>query len=110
MTAAGGASGNPVTFTVDPSSTSVCSIAGAVVSFLAVGTCTIDANQAGGPGYSPAGQIQQVIAVGGRQQTETGVRLNSGLPPSWPFALCNGSSAVLQSFNLRSNDSIQQRS
>jgi hypothetical protein len=63
VTATGGASGNPVTLTVDGPSTSVCSIAGAVVSFIGIGTCTIDANQAGNAAYSAAPQVQQSFPV-----------------------------------------------
>ena len=55
ITATGGASGNPVTFSIDASSTAgACSIAGAVVSFTGVGSCVIDANQAGNASYSAA--------------------------------------------------------
>jgi hypothetical protein len=38
----------PVTFTIDASSSAVCAISGSTVSFVAAGTCTIDANQPGG--------------------------------------------------------------
>jgi uncharacterized repeat protein (TIGR01451 family) len=63
-TATGGASGNPVTFTIDSASTSgPCSISGGTVSFAGPGTCMVDANQAGGAGYSAAPQAQQVITV-----------------------------------------------
>jgi PKD repeat protein len=61
--ATGGASGDPVTFTIEPSSSSVCSISGATVSFKATGTCTIDANQAGGANYEAAPQAQQSVGV-----------------------------------------------
>jgi hypothetical protein len=60
----GGASGSPVVITVDSGSSSVCMIAGGVVSFIGSGTCTIDANQAGGGVYLPAAQVQQSFAVG----------------------------------------------
>lgn len=63
VTAAGGASGEPVVFTIDPASSSVCSASGATVSFIAPGTCTIDANQAGNTEYEPAPQAQQSLAV-----------------------------------------------
>ncbi len=47
-TATGGGSGNPVVFSVDSSSTSgACSMSGATVDFTGIGTCVIDANQAG---------------------------------------------------------------
>jgi hypothetical protein len=57
-TATGGASGNPVTFTIDPSASLVCSISGGIVSFLANGTCVIDANQAGDATYLATSQQQ----------------------------------------------------
>jgi hypothetical protein len=69
--AAGGASGNPVTFTVDLASTSVCTISGSTVSFVGTGTCTVDANQAGNADYAPAAQAQQSFAVGRGAQTIT---------------------------------------
>ena len=56
-----------VTITVDSSSSSVCSINSGVVSFTAVGTCTLDANQAGNATWNPAPQVQQNIAVKSNQ-------------------------------------------
>ena len=71
-TATGGASGNPVVFTIDASSISVCSISGlGVVSFHAAGICVINANQAGDANYNPAPQVQQSIPVGLIDQTIT---------------------------------------
>ena len=64
VTATGGGSGNAVTFTIDASATSVCSIAGATVSFIGTGTCVIDANQAGNASYYAAPQVQQSFTVG----------------------------------------------
>jgi hypothetical protein len=57
-------SGLAVTVSVDPSSTSVCSLSGEVVSFTAAGTCTLEANQAGDAGYAPAAAVTQSIVVG----------------------------------------------
>ncbi len=71
VTATGGASGNPVVFTIDASASAVCSIAGTTVSFTAVGTCVIDANQAGNTNYLAAPQVQQSFAVGQGSQTIT---------------------------------------
>jgi alpha-tubulin suppressor-like RCC1 family protein len=63
--AATASSGLTVAFTVDPGSTSVCSIsAGTTVSFFGVGSCTIDANQAGTSTISPAPQVSQTTGVG----------------------------------------------
>jgi hypothetical protein len=63
VTATGGASGNPVTFTIDSPSMSICSISGATVTFTQPGSCVIDANQAGNAKYQPAPQAQQAIPV-----------------------------------------------
>jgi uncharacterized protein YodC (DUF2158 family) len=64
-------SGLPVTFSIDASATSVCSISGSTVSFLSVGTCVIDANQAGDTNWNPAPQAQQSFAVAKGDQTIT---------------------------------------
>ncbi|WP_193392740.1 fibronectin type III domain-containing protein, partial [Legionella santicrucis] len=62
VSATGGASGNPVVFSIDASSSSgACSINGTLVSFTGVGTCIIDANQAGNAQYNAAAQEQQII-------------------------------------------------
>jgi hypothetical protein len=65
----------PVTLTIDASSSAVCTISGSTVSFIAAGTCTIDANQPGNgeqpgsgeyeepPFYSPAATVRQSFAV-----------------------------------------------
>jgi hypothetical protein len=52
-----------VSFSIDPSSSSVCTISGATVSFVGSGTCTIDANQAGDGEYEAAPQVQQSFQV-----------------------------------------------
>ena len=64
VAATGGASGNPVAFSIDAASSGVCSISGGVVTFAAPGICTIDANQAGNSSYAAASQVQQSITVG----------------------------------------------
>ena len=64
VSAAGGGSGNPVTFSIDGSGTAgACTIAGTVVRFTGLGTCLVDANQAGNAGYLAAPQVQQSFAV-----------------------------------------------
>jgi hypothetical protein len=57
-------SGLPVSFSADPSSSGVCTVLGAAVAFVGVGTCTIDANQAGNSSYHAAAQVQQSFTVG----------------------------------------------
>jgi outer membrane protein OmpA-like peptidoglycan-associated protein len=78
VSATGGGSGNPVTYTIDAASSSVCTISAGVVSFIAMGTCTIDANQAGNATYSAATQAQQSFSVAKMGQTITGF----STPPS----------------------------
>lgn len=73
-------SGLPVTITVAPASNGSCSISGGVVSFLHVGTCILDANQAGNSIYNPAPQVSTSITV--TQGTQT-VAFTS-TPPATP--------------------------
>jgi hypothetical protein len=60
-------SGLAVTLTIDATSSGVCSLggsaSGSTVSFTGVGTCTINANQAGNGSYDPAPQVQQSFAI-----------------------------------------------
>jgi serine/threonine-protein kinase len=78
VAASGGGSGNPVTFTV---SSSVCSIAGATVTFNHPGSCVIDANQAGNAKYLAAAQVRQTITVGKGTQI-----ISFTAPPAGPEA------------------------
>jgi parallel beta-helix repeat protein len=61
----------PVAITVDAAASTVCSITGGVVSFIGVGSCVLDFNQAGNLLWSPAPQVQQTFAVGKANQTIT---------------------------------------
>ena len=61
LSAAGGASGNPVTFTSQ--TTGVCTVSGNTVTLVAAGTCTVAANQAGNANYAAAPQVTQSITV-----------------------------------------------
>jgi outer membrane protein OmpA-like peptidoglycan-associated protein len=83
VTATGGGSGNPVTFSVDGTSTSGCTVnssTGAVV-LTAAGTCVIDAHQAGNGTYSAAPVVQQTVtAVKGNQTI-----LFTNTPPTNPL-------------------------
>ena len=64
VAATGGGSGNPVVFSVDAASTpGACSLAGSTVHFDHVGTCVVDANQAGNDDYPAAPQAQQTFAI-----------------------------------------------
>lgn len=70
---------------------SVCSLEGTTVSFTAVGTCTIDASQAGDADYRAAPEAQQSFAVGKRTQV---IQFTSGPPGS---AAVHGTYAVVAS-------------
>ncbi len=70
VSATGGTSGNPVTFT--SATTGVCTVSGtngATVSLIALGTCTISANQAVTAVYTAATQVQQSFTVTRATQT-----------------------------------------
>jgi hypothetical protein len=71
VAATGGGSTSPVVISIDGSSTSGCTLGGSgKVTFSApLGSCVIDANQAGTTTYSPASQVQQTITIGGLSQT-----------------------------------------
>jgi len=56
-------SGLPVTLTIDSASDAVCSIANGVVSFVGVGTCTINADQPGNGTYAAALRVKQAFPV-----------------------------------------------
>lgn len=72
VTATGGASGNPVIFSIDANSTSgACTISGNLVSFTGNGTCIVDANQAGNAHYNAADEEEQIMVVNKIDQTIT---------------------------------------
>jgi hypothetical protein len=68
LSATGGASGNPVIFSLDVTSgTGVCTLSGTdptTVKYTAAGSCVVDANQAGNTNYASAAQVQKIIPVG----------------------------------------------
>jgi hypothetical protein len=66
LSATGGGSGNPVVFSISPSSAGVCDVTGTngtTVNYTAAGSCVIDANQAGNATYAAANQVQQTVNV-----------------------------------------------
>jgi hypothetical protein len=69
VSATGGASGNPVTFTTQTAA--VCTVNGSTVTGVTVGNCTIAANQQGNSNYSDATQVSQTFAIGLTSQTIT---------------------------------------
>ncbi len=63
LTATGGTSANPVTFSADSASAGICTVSAATVHFIGAGTCLIDANQAGDANDLAAAQVQQSVVV-----------------------------------------------
>jgi hypothetical protein len=64
-------SGLAVVFAAAPSSAGICTVSGSTVSLVGIGTCTINANQAGNGTYQAAAQVQQSFGVGRGSQTIT---------------------------------------
>ena len=81
VSAAGGNSSKPITYSLDAASTG-CSLSGADVSFIAAGTCRVDANRAGDNNYLPATRIQQRVTV---VQAEQGLQFTSTPPVTATF-------------------------
>jgi hypothetical protein len=93
VTAQGGGSGQPVTFS--SGSSSICAVSGSVVSFTGAGTCTIDANQAGDANYEAAPQVQQSFVIAGKPpQLPATSPPPTGSSPG-PAALATGAGGVL---------------
>lgn len=103
LVATGGASGNPVTFSLDPtSSIGAATLTGSILTVKGVGTVVIDANQAAGSGYLAAAQVQQKVVVNPASLTITAsspaVTYGSAVPTITPIfgTFFNGdTSAVL---------------
>ena len=71
VSAAGGASGNPVTFTSQ--TTGVCTISGSTVSGVTAGTCTIAANQAGNANFNAAPQATLTFNISPSSPTNASI-------------------------------------
>jgi len=71
LSATGGGSGNPVTYSVAGSSSALCSISGQTVSYNGAGSCVINANQVGSADYAAAGQVQGTVVITRLPQTIT---------------------------------------
>ncbi len=61
LTATGGASGNAVTFA--STTPAICTVSGQTVNLVALGTCTVTANQEGNDQYNPAPTVTASIEV-----------------------------------------------
>jgi hypothetical protein len=92
ISATGGDSGQPVTFTVTGSQ-AVCALSSgasgsATVSILKAGTCSITANQAGGGNYEPSAAVTQSFTVNRAPLTITAssptITYGAAVPPITP--------------------------
>ena len=92
-------SGLPVSF--NSQTTSVCTVSGATVTLAAVGTCTIQATQAGNAGYAAATPVSQSLAVTQASQTITfqGYPLTAAFGGSPVLVGAIASSGLTVSFN-----------
>jgi hypothetical protein len=63
VTATGGSSTSPIVLSVDSSATSKCSVSGMVVTYLAVGDCVLNLNQASDSNFNAAAQIRQTVTI-----------------------------------------------
>jgi hypothetical protein len=68
LTASGGASGNPIVFATTSAAT-ICTVTGATVTYVGVGTCNVTANQAGNTNYSAAPTVAAAIVINPATQT-----------------------------------------
>jgi hypothetical protein len=69
VSATGGGSGVPLVFS--SGQPSVCTVSGATVRFVDIGTCIVDANEAGNTKYAPAPTATQSFVVGGSSRAIT---------------------------------------
>ena len=96
VSATGGTSGNPVTFTSSNNSIATCTGAnGSTITIFGSGRCTIYANQAGNVNYSAAAQVEQELSVGMTPQTITFNALADKTYGDVPFALSATASSGL---------------
>jgi sugar lactone lactonase YvrE len=93
LAASGGASGNPIVFSVDASSTGMATISGSLLTVTGAGNLVIDANQAGGlvgsVYYAAATQVQLTLTINPAGQTISFTTLAS------PVSFTNGLTIAL---------------
>jgi hypothetical protein len=88
LAATGGASGDPVVFTVDASSSAGAgTISGSTLTITGPGNIIIDANQAGNADYSAATQVQLTLTVSQATQTITFTAASPVTYSATPIAL-----------------------
>ncbi len=105
LTATGGASGNPVTYTSN--NVAVATVNGSTVTVVGAGTAVITANQAGNLNYSAAPAVSQTLTVTGKQnQTIAFGTLAPVVVGSAPFTLTATASSGLAVSYTSSNPAV----
>jgi hypothetical protein len=89
VAATGGGSGQPVTFSTG--SATICTVTGTTVTFIAAGSCVIDADQDGDANYTPAPQATQTVPVAAAPTPPTTSPPPSTAPPTQPSPEPSGS-------------------
>ena len=84
LTATGGDSGQSIVFST---SSTACSVSGNVVTLLAAGSCTVDADQAGDSNYDPAPTVSQTFSIAYATQTIVFGALPDRLATDPPFTV-----------------------
>jgi hypothetical protein len=100
LVATGGASGNPVVFTIDTSSTGTGSITGSTLTVTGVGNFIIDANQAASTSYSAAPQAQRTVQV---MQAAQSISFTQ---PTTPVTYSSGLTSALSATGGASGNSV----
>jgi hypothetical protein len=104
-------SGLPVTFSIASGSTSVCSLGAAnLVTFNAVGSCVIQADQAGNAGYNAATRITQTVNVVAAPKAPQTISFTSSAPSNPPVGAtytptATASSGLPVSFSIAAGSS-----
>jgi hypothetical protein len=75
-------SGLAVAFSAAASSAGICTVSGSTVSFVAAGTCTVNADQPGDAAYEAAPQVQQSFTIGGPSSSSVQSISFTSSPPS----------------------------
>ncbi len=106
LSATGGASGNPVVFTRDSSSTATGSINGSTLTVTSAGNLVIDANQAGSTNYSAATQVQRSITINAPapdftiSTTQTSQTVEPGGSTTYPITVADSGGSFTSAVTL----------
>ncbi|WP_257387007.1 hypothetical protein [Tahibacter caeni] len=103
--AATASSGLPVAFTIDASASSVCTIAGDVVAFIATGTCIVNADQPGDADWAAAPQAQQSMIVTGCLSLAVGQVVYGNMPGAANLCVTGDAGAATEYTLMPINDS-----